>query len=107
MIKKVGTCVTSPMWTANDGTLFSRLMGKSGQFSIPRQLRVELLRELPREQGERRDLTYSPMDKVKLYTDVLKANSLAPATAARWQLEAEIPEDTFEQFIAETIRFLT
>jgi len=40
--------------------------------------------------------------KLITYEETLKQNDLASITAHRWQLEADIPEDKFEQFIVET-----
>ena len=62
----------------------------------------EILAELPKEQGERRDLTLSTADKVPLYSDILRENQLAPATADRWQLEATVPDEAFTAFLHKT-----
>jgi len=63
----------------------------------------EILREIPRQPGERTDLT-SGHDVARLttYQQVLSDNELEDKTVQRWQLEAEIPEEKFEQFITET-----
>jgi len=53
-----------------------------------------MLRDIPRNPGERTDLTsYQDGMRLLTYEETLKENELAAITAHRWQLEAEVPEE--------------
>jgi len=62
----------------------------------------EFLAGIERISGKRSDLTSSSMEEVELtYTATLQENNLSWGAASRWQLEAEVPPETFEQYIVE------
>lgn len=62
----------------------------------------KFLADIERISGKRSDLTSSNMEEVKpTYTATLQENNLSWGAASRWQLEAEVPSETFEQHIAE------
>ena len=62
----------------------------------------EMLKEIERVTPQEA-VSHSMMEHdTPSYTEILKQNEIAPVTAHRWQIEAEIPEERFEQFIAET-----
>lgn len=63
----------------------------------------ELLAGLERNQGERSDLTSSNAGKSSEYKEVLEDTGTPYQAAHRWQKIAALPDDTFEQFIAETV----
>lgn len=62
----------------------------------------EILNDLPKNQGERTDLTSSIVDDVKSYGQVLKEEKISRGTAARWGSLADIPKADFEAHIVET-----
>ena len=65
-------------------------------------VRAHSLGNVPRNPGERTDLTsFHDGTKLITYEETLKQNDLAPITAHRWQLEADVPEEQLAQFIAE------
>jgi len=62
----------------------------------------ELLAEMERAQGNRSDLTsFQPGTKFSEYTNAIENAGIARITAHRWQEIASIPEEKFEQHIAE------
>lgn len=63
----------------------------------------ELLAGLERNQGERSDLTSSNAGKSSEYKEVLEDTGTPYQAAHRWQKIAALPDETFEQFIAETV----
>ncbi len=63
----------------------------------------ELLAGLERKQGERSDLTISSVGKGSEYREVLEDTGTPYQAAHRWQKIAALPDETFEQFIAETV----
>lgn len=62
----------------------------------------ELLAQLEREQGERTDLTSSNDGQGSEYRAVLDDTATTRQDANRWQRIAELPDEPFEQFVAET-----
>ncbi len=63
----------------------------------------ELLAEIPRAQGKRTDMTSVQLGP-KSFEQVLAENDIAQTTAKRWQTEATVPEEVFEQHVAEVKR---
>jgi ParB family chromosome partitioning protein len=64
----------------------------------------ELLAELERKPGKRTDIEpHSSLERGSEYRTVLDDNDIAPTTAHRWQTVAAIPEQVFEEHIAETV----
>lgn len=61
----------------------------------------KLLAEIERSEGGRPP-NNSSHDAMSLYAQILKDSDLGHTTANHWQLEARVPEERFEQFIAET-----
>ncbi len=62
----------------------------------------DLLAQLDRDRGgDRHSSTFQP-GILSEYSAVLTENEIAPVTAHRWQTVATIPEEVFEQHIAET-----
>ena len=69
---------------------FHGLQNQAAEIRLRAERRAgELLKEIPRNPGERTDLT-SLHDETRLitYEDTLKQNDLTPITAHRWQVEA-------------------
>lgn len=63
----------------------------------------EMLKEIERIEPQKA-VSHSMMEHdILTYTEVLKQNEIASVTAHRWQLEAEVPEEKLERFIAESI----
>lgn len=64
----------------------------------------EMLGRLERGQGGRTDLQlHSSLERSSEYRTVLTESDIAPTTAHRWQTVAAIPDEVFEQHIAETV----
>ena len=59
----------------------------------------EILKGIKREKGKRTDTTSS--SDCTRYEEVLKENDLASSTANNWQRESDMPEEDFEQRVAE------
>lgn len=62
----------------------------------------KLLAKLPKAQGKRTDLTSSMPEEVSR-AKVIRSAGLSVGTANRWEKESAIPEEVFEQHIAETL----
>jgi len=60
----------------------------------------EVLGSIERNPGSRTDLTSSSLDEVT-YSEILERNKIPRPTANRWQLEAEIPDNKFEEWLTE------
>lgn len=63
----------------------------------------ELSREIPKNSGKRTDLTSGhDVQRLKTKTEVLREAGIDRKQANRWEAEAAIPEEVFEQHIAQT-----
>jgi DNA/RNA-binding domain of Phe-tRNA-synthetase-like protein len=61
--------------------------------------RRKLLREIERQQGERKDLTsFDNQMKFSPYRQALREAGLSESTARRWQVMSLVPEPQLEEY---------